>query len=58
MVAEEGVTNSADWFPYESTMQDFNYAFTNCLEIYLDLACDWIPEENKIQVLKSFLNLS
>lgn len=50
MVAEEGVTNSADWFPYESTMQDFNYAFTNCLEIYLDLACDWIPEENKIQV--------
>ena len=31
-------------------MQDFSYAFTNCLEFSVELACNWIPDENLIQV--------
>ena len=36
-------------------MQDFNYVFTNCMEITLDLACNWIPSKKLIQVLLPFL---
>jgi len=49
VVAEAGVTNSADWWPEEGTMQDFNYVFSNCLELSMELACDWIPTEEMIQ---------
>ena len=31
-------------------MQDFNYIFSNCLELSMELACDWIPAEEMIQV--------
>ena len=31
-------------------MQDFNYVFSNCLELSMELACDWIPAEEMIQV--------
>ena len=57
MVAEAGVTNSADWWPVEGSMMDFNYIFSNCLELTMELACDWIPDEELIQVLTSFLIL-
>ena len=50
MVAEAGVTNSADWWPVEGSMMDFNYIFSNCLELTMELACDWIPDEELIQV--------
>ena len=55
MVAEAGVTNSADWWPVEGTMMDFNYIFSNCLELTMELACDWIPEEELIQVSLNIL---
>ena len=57
MVAEAGVTNSADWWPVEGSMMDFNYIFSNCLELTMELACDWIPDEELIQVATSFLIL-
>ena len=31
-------------------MQDFNYVFSNCLELNMELACDWIPFADMIQV--------
>ena len=49
MVAEAGVTNSADWWPVEGSMMDFNYIFSNCLELTMELACDWIPDEELIR---------
>ena len=38
-------------------MQDFNYVFSNCLELSLELACDWIPSTEIIQVSSQFLNV-
>ena len=48
------MTNSADWWPVEGTMQDFNYLFSNCLELNMELACDWLPSTEIIQVTKIF----
>ena len=53
-IVEAGVTNSADWWPVEGTMQDFNYLFSNCLELNMELACDWLPSTEIIQVTKFF----
>ena len=51
------MTNSADWWPVEGTMQDFNYLFSNCLELNMELACDWLPSTEIIQVKKFYQDI-
>ena len=61
-----GVTNGADWYLVEGAMQDFNYLYTNTMELTLELSEVKKPAESKLQgewennkeSLISFLGLS
>ena len=54
----EGVTNGAYWYDLSGSMQDFNYWFSNSLEITLEVSCCKHPDPHELQqVLSSFSEL-
>ena len=42
-------SNGAEWYVVDNGMQDYNYLFSNCMEVTAELSCTKKPEKNRLQ---------
>ena len=44
-----GITNGAEWYEVSGSMQDWNYFYTNTLEVTVEIGCLKYPSEPFLQ---------
>ena len=45
---QDGITNGADWYEVAGGMQDFNYDFTNAMELTIEVSCCKYPKRDRL----------
>ena len=45
-----GVSNGAKWYALSGGMTDFNYIFSNCFEITVELSCCKYPKDEELEI--------
>ena len=65
-VFRNGTTNGAEWYPVAGGMQDYNYLYSNCMDITVELGCckfvaeeelDGKWEENRKSLIKYMMQV-
>ena len=43
-----GISNGAEWYVVDNGTQDYNYIFSNCMEVTAELSCSKKPPPEKL----------